>query len=243
MDAATLHCPSCGAAAPVDATACPFCRAKLATVACPSCFGLIFLGSRFCAHCGAKAIAPSTREGPPRKCPRGCGEMQLVAFRDTQLDECPTCNGLWLELEVFERLCANRTSQAPVLDPAIGSKATPSRTPEKVRYVPCPQCQKIMNRVNFAKSSGIIIDRCQNHGVWFDADELRLVVEFVRTGGLDIARRKEIRTLEEERYLAYYRKGLDSAVTRAHSDRVFDEDAMNNKSLLSFLFDLHRHED
>jgi Zn-finger nucleic acid-binding protein len=242
MDAATLHCPSCGAAAPVEATSCPFCRAKLATVACPSCFGLIFVGSRFCAHCGAKATAPTPREGPPRKCPRGCGDLELVAFQDTQLDECAACNGLWVELETFERLCANRTAQAPVLDPRIGGTAPVARRPEQIRYMPCPECQKIMNRVNFAKTSGIIIDRCMNHGVWFDADELRLVVEFVRAGGVDIARRKEIRTLENERQLAHWRLGLD-AITKSHADHVFNENAMTSRSLLTFLFALNRHED
>jgi Zn-finger nucleic acid-binding protein len=160
-----------------------------------------------------------------------------------QLDECPKCNGLWVELETFERLCADRTAQAPVLDPRMAGTTLMSRKPEKIRYGKCPDCQKIMNRVNFAKTSGIIIDRCTNHGVWFDADELRLVVEFVKAGGLDIARRKEIKTLEEERYLAYFRKSIDSGVTRAHSDRVFNEDKMNSRSLLSFLFELHRDEE
>ena len=56
-----------------------------------------------------------------------------------------------------------------------------------------------MNRVNFGRRSGVVVDSCAKHGTWFDADELRRVVEFVRDGGLDRARAVEKEQLEEER--------------------------------------------
>ena len=68
-------------------------------------------------------------------------------------------------------------------------------------YVPCPDCAKLMNRVNFGKRSGIVLDACAQHGTWFDADELRRVVEFVRDGGLDRARAHDRMQLEEDRRL------------------------------------------
>ena len=40
------------------------------------------------------------------------------------------------------------------------------------RYLPCPVCKSLMNRVNFAHHSGIVIDLCGKDGVWFDRDEL-----------------------------------------------------------------------
>jgi hypothetical protein len=48
-----------------------------------------------------------------------------------------------------------------------------------------------MNRVNFAKCSGVIVDACRAHGTWFDENELRRIVEFIRSGGMDLARQKE----------------------------------------------------
>ena len=48
-----------------------------------------------------------------------------------------------------------------------------------------------MNRVNFARSSGVILDICKADGVWFDREELRRVVEFVRAGGLEISRERD----------------------------------------------------
>jgi Zn-finger nucleic acid-binding protein len=54
-----------------------------------------------------------------------------------------------------------------------------------------------MNRSNFGMRSGVIIDVCRGHGTWFDRDELRRVIEFIRSGGLDLARQREIEQLRE----------------------------------------------
>ena len=69
----------------------------------------------------------------------------------------------------------------------------------KVRYFPCPQCAQLMNRMNFAKCSGVIVDVCRGHGSWFDRDELRAIIEFIRAGGLQLSRQKEKREIAFER--------------------------------------------
>jgi Zn-finger nucleic acid-binding protein len=56
-----------------------------------------------------------------------------------------------------------------------------------------------MNRNNFARSSGVIIDVCKQHGIWFDAEELPRIIEFIRAGGLEHARRKEKLEIEEQK--------------------------------------------
>jgi Zn-finger nucleic acid-binding protein len=56
-----------------------------------------------------------------------------------------------------------------------------------------------MNRVNFAQCSSVIVDVCRAHGTWFDRDELRRIVEFIRAGGLEKAKARENASLEEER--------------------------------------------
>ena len=56
-----------------------------------------------------------------------------------------------------------------------------------------------MSRFNFANCSGVILDSCRPHGVWFDSDELRRIVEFISGGGLDMSRAKERLNLELER--------------------------------------------
>ncbi len=56
-----------------------------------------------------------------------------------------------------------------------------------------------MNRINFARCSGVIVDVCKGHGTWFDRDELSGIVEFIHGGGLEASRTKEKLALEEER--------------------------------------------
>ena len=55
-----------------------------------------------------------------------------------------------------------------------------------------------MNRVNFAGYSNVIVDICKNHGTCFDRDELRRIIEFIRSGGLDKARRLELEARQHQ---------------------------------------------
>ena len=48
-----------------------------------------------------------------------------------------------------------------------------------------------MNRVNFGKVSGVIVDVCKAHGTWFDPGELTRVVAFAAAGGLERTRARE----------------------------------------------------
>jgi Zn-finger nucleic acid-binding protein len=56
-----------------------------------------------------------------------------------------------------------------------------------------------MNRVNFARCSGVVVDVCKGHGTWFDRNELQRIIDFIRGGGLTVSRSREKRELEEER--------------------------------------------
>ena len=48
-----------------------------------------------------------------------------------------------------------------------------------------------MNRQNYGRRSGVIVDVCSKHGIWFDAHELDRVVGWVREGGLAASRKKD----------------------------------------------------
>lgn len=197
MEAETLNCPMCGASVASDAPQCRYCEARLATVACPSCFAMMFLGSKHCARCGAAAAItqPVTSEG--KKCPRCRNDMQVKSLGGQTLLECPDCLGLWLDVPTFEKICEEREQHAPVLGAA--SLNAQSIGVEKVRYIPCLECKQLMNRANFARCSGVIVDLCKHHGVWFDRDELSRIIEFINKGGLEMARSQEKIQLEEER--------------------------------------------
>ena len=202
MKAETLNCPNCGAAISSDSPRCQFCESKLATIACPSCFAMMFIGSRHCPHCGAAAAEAKASSLSTLKCPKCKSDMLAITLGGSAMRECGSCGGLWLEIGAFEKLCADREHQASVLGLAspVNSPRTNATTGEiKVRYFPCPQCGQLMNRMNFARCSGVIVDVCRGHGMWFDRDELRAIIEFIRAGGLDRSRQKEKREIAFER--------------------------------------------
>jgi Zn-finger nucleic acid-binding protein len=195
--AETLHCPNCGAAVLSDATRCSFCDARLATVACPKCFGMMFVGEKFCSHCGA--LAQRAETGAAKlQCPHCKREMNSVSLGKTTILECPQCEGMWLDVETLQMICAEKEQQAAVL----GMPAHPLEPPTvetNFHYIPCPVCGQMMNRFNFARLSGVIVDVCKPHGSWFDKDELRRIVEFIRSGGMEKARARQIADEAEER--------------------------------------------
>jgi Zn-finger nucleic acid-binding protein len=199
MPAETLNCPMCGAAASTDASHCDHCGARLATVSCPSCFGMMFVGAKFCSHCGARADRTEVPSGKNYPCPRCRKAMQAVAVGGSSLLECQKCEGLWVDSVSLEQICADREKQSAVLGLPMTLPAPDSNQLEVVRYVPCPICHQLMSRFNFAHCSGVVVDICKQHGTWFDQNELRRVVEFIRAGGMDKAREREKEDLEHER--------------------------------------------
>jgi Zn-finger nucleic acid-binding protein len=200
MPAETMNCPMCGAAASPTAVLCEHCGARLATVACPSCFGMMFVGEKFCSHCGAKADRTELPDAKPQLCPRCRVNMNAVIVGGNNLRECPHCEGIWADTDTLHRICEDKEKQAAVLGMAAPLAAlAPMELETQIHYVPCPVCAKLMNRVNFAHCSHVVVNVCSQHGTWFDRDELRRIVEFIQAGGLMNARAQEIADLERER--------------------------------------------
>jgi Zn-finger nucleic acid-binding protein len=194
-DASSLHCPNCGAAADPDARRCPYCRARLATISCPSCFALMFEGAAYCPRCGSRR-ARIAADDVSAECPGCRGQMQRVEVGASALLECPSCDGIWIEADVFERLCADRAGQAAVLHRFPGGSAP--ATVKRVQYRRCAMCGKMMNRVNFGKISGTVVDVCRGHGTFLDAGELHQIVQFIHAGGLERSRERQIEELREQ---------------------------------------------
>jgi Zn-finger nucleic acid-binding protein/ribosomal protein L40E len=213
MDARVIRCSGCGASVPFDAPQCPYCRAQLATVACPACFALVPLAASHCPACGA-AMAPrevATSDGAP--CPACAKPLAASRVGDLEVRECHACGGLWLDRTVFEQLGASRERQGAVLGALPSPTAPPVVSLEAIQYRPCPACRQRMNRVNYARRSGVVLDVCKEHGIWFDKDELRRVLAFISEGGLDRAREQEIAELKEAKRAAVQLPGHPASST------------------------------
>jgi Zn-finger nucleic acid-binding protein len=195
-DAAVVRCGQCGAARRTGAKACDFCHADftlherdLHTI-CPGCCARISDRARYCHHCGI-AIQPqaSGGEASVRCCPACEATPALrhrtLGERGLALEECHACAGLWLPLSTFERLLEDARQVAG--DGESVKSAAPrnaaSQPVAPARYRSCPTCRALMHRQNFGRRSGVIVDRCRDCGVWFDAHELDAVLAWVRSGG------------------------------------------------------------
>ena len=201
-----LRCAHCGAELPPEGERCTYCSAAISleerglAELCPCCGARLFAGARYCMDCGV-SIAPQslTALGADRVCPRCAGALRTRALEQSELVECSSCAGLWVEAHAFEGLC--RTAETSRLSASVISSALPASraaVAQREGYLPCLNCGQLMLRKNFGGSSGVVIDLCRDHGVWLDHRELERILEFVSKGGLLRARENEVRRLELE---------------------------------------------
>ena len=113
-------------------------------------------------------------------CPKCNVKMKLVREGGIETDECPKCGGIWVDS--FEEKAALRMKpEVFTLDEIRDLRRVykPMGRVEKVKYYKCPRCAKLMWRKNYLRFSGIIVDKCKEHGTFFDKGELEKAIEFL----------------------------------------------------------------
>ena len=196
-NAAVVRCSSCGAPRKGQAEACTYCHADftlherdLHTV-CPGCFARVSDKAHFCHSCGDNLQGESCASmGTDLPCPN-CGEEQMLQQRSfgesAHLMECSSCTGMWVRNSVLKGLLKRAKEEVDEFQldggPERPLQSVDNRHAEAPIYRECPDCKHHMRRHIFAKKSGIVIDSCKEHGIWFDAEELELILKWVRAGG------------------------------------------------------------
>jgi Zn-finger nucleic acid-binding protein len=127
-------------------------------------------------------------------CPRCHKPLEAAAGDDARLHECPHCGGHFVAKDVLAELLVRAEVSGPFAEPT--KSAIPAL--EQVRYVSCPLCHSSMNRMNFGRVSGVIVDVCKQHGTWFDGGELTRVIAFAANGGLAKTRAREAADKKQE---------------------------------------------
>lgn len=198
-----LHCPSCAASVKRDSERCAYCDSPLdfslkgKTTHCPHCFQKIPADSRFCMVCAKPAAkqrdeTASTNNHP---CPRCESLLKIIDLAGFSVSNCPECKGLFIPPETFEMM---QDSSKRVIETVARQGKRQYELDYKVVYLPCPICGKFMTRRNFAATSGIIIDVCSEHGIWFDKGEMEKIMDFVAKGGIQKARKAQLERLKDE---------------------------------------------
>jgi Zn-finger nucleic acid-binding protein len=208
-----LHCPSCGASVKRGASNCEYCSSALdfslkgKTANCPHCYAKIAADSRFCFRCArpAKAGIEDGKVLKDRPCPR-CGiAMRGTRIRDYPLVGCTKCEGLFVSHDSFEMM---QDGMSRTIVPTGRRVSRPTFDDKLTAYVRCPVCRHMMNRTNFATISGVLVDTCRDHGIWFDSEELEKIMEFIAHGGLQRAKAKDMERLKHEDELRRLRAGV-----------------------------------
>jgi Zn-finger nucleic acid-binding protein len=165
-----MNCTSCGAPLPAKSLVCPFCNTRNAV--------------------DLRGLSASTAHPPAA--PRDCPECRIpmdslnVGHRERFfIEKCQRCHGLFFDLNELHALLDDAVAPAyeinyPLLTTIQGESPASRR---KITYVPCPGCGKLMNRVQFGQRSGVVVDRCRDHGVWLEGGELRKLMEWKKAGG------------------------------------------------------------
>lgn len=163
---------------------------------CTNCKAPLPDGSLLCSYCGdrndldLKGIHYYTTHetDQPRICPRCDKRLKTINLNldgTFFIERCDQCLGLFFDPNELEALLDAAVKNVFQIDrsglDAINANRPPDQYP--VSYIKCPVCSQLMNRVNFGAKSGVIIDRCKNHGVWLDGGELRHLMEWMKLGG------------------------------------------------------------
>ncbi len=189
IDAPVHRCAACGASLDeATADACGYCGAGVVrdplrlSLVCPECYARNPEAARFCGHCAVRfEPQPLPMAGGGLPCPACAQPMTVRTVAGIGAQECPACHGLWVARDGLTTLVDRsvRTPESPA--PAA---APPRRVvPATVVYRRCPVCRGHMQRRNFGRTSGVILDWCGEHGTWLDADELAAIATFVQHGG------------------------------------------------------------
>ncbi len=213
-----MRCPSCGGSIKVGTRACPYCASTVATCRCAVCLAWNLAGAAHCQACGKPLLADGHGGGQAAgcNCPRCGSRLQAREYAELSVDECDRCGGLFLSPAMLDRLVAARDGRSG-LRLALPKRAVAREA--RVQYIRCPVCAKVMNRQAFGRVSGIVLDVCKAHGLWFDAGELAEVIRFVEQGGLEHTREREAaEAAERER-----RSRTEAAVAEVSADLGADE--------------------
>jgi Zn-finger nucleic acid-binding protein len=219
--AKSISCPSCGGSLRLGARACPYCHSAVATKRCGDCLAWNLADARHCQECGSTSFESSTAADPKSpenngmKCPR-CLTGSLVSRRyaDLRSSECDSCGGILLDVEMMNKVVAAR-DHSTALRLALPKREAKRET--EVHYLMCPVCKKSMNRKQFGRISGVVVDVCRTDGVWFDAGELVQVLAFVERGGLEEERKRELDDLHESKRALEAAKSQAAANEAMHS--------------------------
>lgn len=108
-------------------------------------------------------------------CPRCCTPLHTRSIDGVEIDECRSCQGIWLDAERLRLLKDKSDPDLQWMDFELWDHADRFRIAEKP--VLCPTCAIPLVAIDYG-DTGVTIDYCTGcRGVWLDADELGRIID------------------------------------------------------------------
>ena len=177
---------------------------------CSNCKAPLSPGSLICAYCGNRSdidlqgIHHYTIHDTdsPRICPRCDIKLKTINLNQHDrflIERCTSCFGLFFDPGELEALLEATVKNVFEIDRSRLSAIISDRKPDQypIAYIKCPTCLKLMHRVNFGAKSGVVVDRCREHGIWLDGGELRQLFEWMKLGGQLLEQERQERLQKE----------------------------------------------
>lgn len=163
---------------------------------CKNCSAPVPADTIVCTYCGTRndtdlsGIHEFTEVVPDhvRTCPRCDVDMKTIDLKiggTFLIERCEECMGMFFDSGELEALIKATVKNVHHVNHNKLKElyALKRHDAYGITYIKCPVCDTVMNRVNFGQRSGVIIDRCADHGLWLDGGELRHLLEWVKAGG------------------------------------------------------------
>lgn len=108
------------------------------------------------------------------KCPRCQTELQTRPTDGVEIDECPSCQGIWFDNDELRRVKDETDNDLNWMDFELWKHEDRFRIAAKP--IDCPKCEVAMVAIDYDET-GVEIDFCTKcRGVWLDAGEFEKII-------------------------------------------------------------------
>ncbi|MEW6278558.1 MAG: zf-TFIIB domain-containing protein [Candidatus Eremiobacterota bacterium] len=100
-------------------------------------------------------------------CPRCSVPLHTVEVHQVQVDLCSQCEGSWYDIAELGRMFA-----VPDREMKASELVKPGAPVDLEKPIACPRCGQEMERNRYLSGCPVLVDRCEEHGIWLDGGEL-----------------------------------------------------------------------
>ncbi len=214
---------------------------------CNSCSAPLTANSVLCRYCGirndidlhGKYQFILHSEQSDRICPLCNKSLQTIDLDINGpflIERCDSCYGLFFDPGEIETFLESSVSGVFHVNRELIGNINKDRYQNKqIKYIQCPVCRILMNRVSFGHRSGVVIDQCKQHGIWLDNGEITHLMEWKKAGGQILHQKKKS---EKSGNTRPHKTSIKIDPSESYSSRYQEPDIIETVASLVFkLFD------